>query len=284
MATCAADVETHLADYVASLRLPARLDDAVRYSLLGGGKRIRPVLAWLSCEATGADPRASLPAGCAIELVHAFSLVHDDLPSIDNDDLRRGRPSLHVHAGEADAVLAGDAMLALAFHLLGRTDDDQLSAALCRELAGATKDMIAGQVIDVAGEPTDVDSLARMHALKTGALITAACRMGGMCGRRSLGLSMDDLAELTTIGARIGLMFQIVDDLLDVEQASDAIGKPAGSDKSAGKRTYPDLIGIPACRAEVERLRSEAHDAIKHLGDTAGGLRLLVDALASRTH
>ncbi len=255
--------------------------DAIRYALLGGGKRLRPILAWHSCAAAGGRGELSLAAGAAVELIHAFSLVHDDLPAMDDDDLRRGKPTLHIHAGEAMAILAGDAMMAAAFETLVDSSP-RLGAALVRELSLATTGMIAGQVYDTLGgfPPglTDRQRLERVHANKTGALIRAACRMGAM----SAGAADPVLQSISDYADAIGLMFQVVDDLLDVEATPEQSGKRTRKDARAGKLTYPGLIGVDASRREIQRLQESAIEALKPLGPPADALRELCRHMAVR--
>ncbi len=279
-----AQVDAHMGAFVDGLPIPGNLADAVRYALLGGGKRLRPLLAWHCCEAVGGAGEQSLPSGAAVEFIHAFSLVHDDLPGLDNDDLRRGRPTLHKAAGEAMAILAGDAMLTMAFQtLLEQTPDPKVAARLCAELAQGTTGMIAGQVYDTLGgfAPglSDRDRLTLVHRNKTGALIRAACRMGALAG----GASDEALAAITTYGEDIGLMFQIVDDLIDVTQSAEHAGKRTNKDQDAGKLTYPGVLGIEASRAEVARSLAEAHGSLLGFGVRAGALRDLAEYLAVRT-
>ncbi len=273
---------------------PAPLREAVRYALLGGGKRLRPLLAWHCGVAAADDPDAgpaTLPAGAAVELVHAFSLVHDDLPAMDNDDMRRGRPTLHVHAGETMAILAGDAMLALAFAAVCSPSDrasPPRPGVCCRlvdELTRGTSGMIAGQVLDTvggfeAGEP-DADRVDRIHELKTGALLTAACRMGAIAGAD--GADGPRLDAIDRYASAIGLMFQIVDDLIDVEQTPEHTGKRTGKDADAGKLTWPTVHGVAASRAKIASLLDEAHAAAGSLGGHAGVLQDLASYLAQRT-
>lgn len=286
---CRLAVDAYLRDYVDSLALPPDLDDALRYALLSGGKRIRPVLAWLTCAALEVDPASVLPVCGAVELVHAFSLVHDDLPSIDNDDLRRGRPALHVHSGEAGAILAGDAMMTLSMHLLShRISSPALAARLVAELSIATCSMIVGQVMDLEGEAhgarVAADRLAEIHENKTGALITASCRMGAIVALHERGEAEEPaLTRVSTYARAVGLMFQIVDDLLDVEQSTEWIGKRARSDAAARKLTYPALHGTEASRAEIRRLHDAGVESVDFLGESGEPLRLLAGYLASRT-
>lgn len=279
-----AAVDSSLERFVASRALPPHLLDAIRYALLGGGKRLRPILAWRSGEAICGSGERAISAGAAVELVHSFSLVHDDLPAMDDDDLRRGRPTLHIRSGEAMAILAGDAMLALAFELLVESvKDATLADALVRELSQATAGMIAGQVYDTMGGLPDalspVDRLHLIHRNKTGALIRAACRMGAMCG----GPDAAGLHAVTRYAESIGLMFQIVDDLLDSEGSPEQTGKRTRKDAAAGKLTFPGVLGLEASRNEVERLRKEACDALKILGPRGRPLADLADMMATRT-
>lgn len=285
-----ARVDEHLSVGVGTLDLPKQLDEAVRYALLGGGKRTRPVLAWHSAVAVGGLGEASLGAGAAVELVHAFSLVHDDLPAMDDDDMRRGRPTLHIHSGEAMAILAGDVMLASAYSFLENASAGQgaLAQALTRELTAATKAMITGQVYDtmggLPGELSDADRLGLIHRNKTGALIRAACRMGAMCGLGEAAAGgAEALAAITAYADAVGLQFQVVDDLLDVEQTSEQIGKAAGKDAGAGKLTFPGVHGVAGSKRVVLELHDAAIAALEPLGDSADGLRQVATALAQRT-
>mgnify|MGYP000139975574 CR=1 FL=1 len=287
VAAPAAKVDEYLRAYIDSTELPANLKSAILYSLLGPGKRARPLLAWhsfVAVDASGADPARVLPAAGAAELIHSFSLVHDDLPGLDNDDLRRGRPTLHKHTSEAMAVLAGDSMLTLAFQLLTeRIDDRTIAARLCGELALGTNGMIAGQVYDTLGgfEPnlTDAQKLRTIHSHKTGMLIRASCRMGAICA----GADAAALAAITRYAEDIGLMFQIVDDLLDVTQSTAHLGKRAGKDQEAGKLTYPGIMGIEPSRQEVERLHTESLQMLEMFGARAEPLRHLATSMARRT-
>ncbi len=284
-------IEAHLEAWAAAQHLPANLLAAIRYSFLGAGKRLRPLLAWRSAQAVGGDGRAGLDAGLAVELVHCFSLVHDDLPAMDNDDLRRGKPTLHIHAGEALAVLAGDAMLSLAFgSIVERTADPQLAVALGRELALGTSSMIAGQVYDTLGElPAGLSAIDRVkliHDKKTGALITASCRMGAMLGLASISRPWQaarELAAITRFADAMGLMFQVVDDLIDVEQTSEHTGKRTSKDHQAGKLTYPGAMGVAESKAEVAHLLAAAIEALTPLGSPADPLRQLARFLSVRT-
>ncbi len=279
-------VDAALDRFVALSELPDNLREAIRYALLGGGKRLRPVLVWRCAEAVGGRGEDSLPAGVAIELIHAFSLVHDDLPALDNDDLRRGRPTLHKHAGEAMAILAGDAMLTLAFDALGQAAGlgDGLRLALIGELGEGTRAMIAGQVYDtLGGMPASLDDRARLeliHRNKTGALIRAACRMGAMLG--GAGPDSAGCAAVTRFAEDLGLIFQIVDDLLDVTASQETLGKATGKDAEAGKLTYPMVLGIDGTRREIDRVQADAEAALAPLGSAAAPLLDLSRSMARR--
>ena len=282
-------IERELVSSIDRAGYPPALDGAVRYAALDGGKRLRPLLAWHACQAVCGRGEPSLPACAAVELVHAFSLVHDDLPCMDDDDLRRGRPTLHRHAGEAMALLAGDAMLTLAFATAARIHDPTLAASLTTELSHATSAMIVGQTLDTLGhdEPAPTRAtLERIHANKTGALIRAAVRMGALAGladpdaRSDLG---DPLATLTDYAEAVGLLFQVIDDLLDVEQTEEQTGKRTGKDASSGKLTYPGLLGIEASHRAAAELHAKAVAALDPLGSRAAHLRELADFMAVRT-
>ncbi len=286
-------IEAYLKEAIASLPLPPALIAAMDYSALGPGKRARPLLAWHSFNAVcppGSDPAGCLPAAAAVELVHAFSLVHDDLPGLDNDDTRRGRPTLHKHTSEAMAILAGDALLTSAFQVLAeRVPSLTLQSRLMRELAVGTNGMIAGQVYDtLGGMPSDLDPIRKLeliHRHKTGMLIRAACRMGALSALEGHpGASrLDPLSCITLYAEAIGLMFQVVDDLLDVTQTSAHLGKKSNKDADAGKLTYPGVMGVEQTRAEVHRLYQLSLDAVEPLGEPAEPLRQLSTYMAVRT-
>jgi geranylgeranyl diphosphate synthase type II len=283
-ASAAALTEAYLDRWLSERPLPANLRAAMRYSLLGPGKRTRPILTIHSCVAVGGSADRAIVAAAAIEMVHAFSLVHDDLPAMDDDDLRRGRPTLHKHSGEAMAILAGDALLGLAVELvLKRLEPAGLAAAVCNELIQGCNDMIAGQVYDTLPEPADsvtpAERLEMIHRHKTGALIRAACRMGGRCGEATA----EQLAALSAYGDAVGHMFQVVDDLIDVTQTTEHLGKTAGKDADQDKLTYPALLGLEGTRREVERLREAAIQSLAGMDQRADPLRELADTLAVRT-
>lgn len=277
-------VDADLAGRIEQLDLPENLLDALRYACLSGGKRLRPVLTLLSCKALGGSPETAFPAAAALEMIHCFSLVHDDLPALDDDDMRRGRPALHIHSTEAMAILTGDIMISIGFEIIGQSDlPDTQRSLLTFELAHATTAMITGQVYDTIGgfgsEISESDRLALIHRNKTGALIRGACRLGAICGKAD----SEQLGALTDFGETIGLMFQIVDDLLDVTQSSEHIGKATGKDQSAGKLTFPGLFGIDASRQKILTLQTHALESIKPLGPPAAPLGELCNYLAIRT-
>ena len=261
---------------------PRRLQDAMRYAAMGGGKRARALLAYAGGELTGADPDDVDGPAAAVELIHAYSLVHDDLPCMDDDVLRRGKPSCHVAFGEAVALLAGDALQSLAFEVLARSPAREPAAqiALLAHASGSSG-MAGGQAIDLAtvGETLALNELERMHALKTGALIQAAVRLGAGCGRP---MSVDENDALDRYASAIGLGFQIVDDVLDVEGTATSLGKTAGKDAVQRKTTYASLLGLSAARERIEALRTDARSALRGFA-TARRLIELADWIASRT-
>jgi farnesyl diphosphate synthase len=267
------------------LDAPAGLGEAMRYAVLDGGKRLRPLLVLAACEAVGGLHEAALRAAVAVELIHAYSLVHDDMPCMDNDVLRRGKPTVHVQYGEAQAMLAGDAMQALAFEVL--TPDTgvppALQARLCRLLARSAghAGMAGGQAIDLAsiGLSLDEAALRDMHRRKTGALLQASVMMGAACGDTT----PEAEAGLRDYGAAIGLAFQVVDDILDVTQASETLGKTAGKDFHHNKPTYVSILGLEAARRHAAELRDQAHAALARSGlANAATLSLLADKVVER--
>lgn len=283
-ATLVESVQAYLGSILDQRDFPANLAEAMRYSLLGAGKRLRPILVIQSCQAVGGKVSEAMPAAAAIEMIHCFSLIHDDLPAMDDDDLRRGRPTLHRHTNEAMAILAGDALTGLAFEVvLTRMRPPESAVAVAAELARATNDMIGGQVYDTLGgfdgSISEERRLRVIHRYKTGALIRGSCRMGAICG------SADErqLAALITFGDAIGLMFQVIDDLLDVTQTTEHLGKAAHKDADKGKLTYPGVLGIESSRSEVQRLEAEAIKALEPLGEPAEPLCDLCRYMAVRT-
>lgn len=274
-------IEQALDHALATRELAPRLRDAMRYACLGGGKRVRPILVLRACEAVGGPWDAALPGAIALEMVHCFSLVHDDLPALDNDDLRRGRPTTHKAHGEPLAILAGDALMSVAMETALKSPINP--ATVAQELAWATTAMITGQVYDTLGgfegNPPDNERLRVIHLNKTGALIRCACRMGALCG----GATPAKLAALTAYGEAMGLMFQVVDDILDETQSTEHLGKAAGKDRDAGKMTYPAVHGLEASRRTVAELRETALRTVAELGSGADPLRAAAEALAIRT-
>ena len=270
------------ADHIA----PARLHQAMRYSVLGGGKRVRPLL----CHAAGAifGARAEVldvPAA-AVELIHAYSLVHDDMPCMDDDDLRRGKPSCHVAFDDATALLVGDALQTLAFQKLASplsriTANRQLEMLALLATASGSRGMAGGQAIDLAsvGLQLDLGALEFMHIHKTGALIRAAVLLGAHCGDAPA----DALENLGHFANRIGLLFQVVDDILDAEASSETLGKTAGKDAAQNKPTYVNILGIKEAKAMAAALRQDAHDALTTFGASAKRLHELADFIVDRT-
>lgn len=261
-----------------------RLEVAMRYAVLGGGKRLRPVLVYAAGRALGATNAELDAPAVAIELIHAYSLAHDDLPAMDDDDLRRGQPTLHKAFDEATAILAGDALQTLAFEVLAGTRHVRL-AALVATLASAAgrEGMVAGQALDLAavgGQP-DVAALAHMHRHKTGALIRAALRLGGL-----IAVAEDDprLAALAAYGDAIGLAFQIHDDVLDVVGDTQVLGKTSGADAARDKPTYPSLLGLDGARAKADGLLDDALAALAPLGERGTALAELARYMIERDH
>lgn len=261
---------------------PAGLGEAMRYAVLDGGKRLRPLLVLGASEAVGGNPEAALRAACAVELIHAYSLVHDDMPCMDNDVLRRGKPTVHVKFGEATALLAGDALQALAFELLAPADagvPEGVQARLCRLLAQAAggAGMAGGQAIDLAavGRSLSEDELRHMHRLKTGALLQASVMMGAACGEAP----RQALDGLSRYGAALGLAFQVVDDILDVTADSATLGKTAGKDAAQDKPTYVSLLGLERAQAHARELHAQARDALATTGLAGTGALLALAAM-----
>jgi geranylgeranyl diphosphate synthase, type II len=255
---------------------PATIHRAMRYSLFAGGKRIRPILCLEAARAVAGEASCAERAACSLEMVHTYSLIHDDLPALDNDDFRRGRPTCHKKFGEAMAILAGDGLLTLAFQVL---DDIRLVGELAAA-AGTVGGMIGGQVADLEGErqtPT-AELLESIHRAKTGALLRASVRMGAI----SAGADRTELDALTCYGMHMGLAFQIVDDLLDVEQSSEALGKTAGKDAQQQKITFPAVYGLEESHRMAEQERIGAHAALQSFGERGSRLRELADLIVQR--
>ncbi len=266
---------------------PAGLGQAMRYGVLDGGKRLRPLLVLAACDAVGGDTLAAMRAAVAVELIHAYSLVHDDMPCMDDDVMRRGKPTVHVKFGQAQAMLAGDAMQALAFEVLTPDVgvDAALQARLCGLLARAagSAGMAGGQAVDLAsiGLQLDEAALQAMHERKTGALLQASVLMGAACGATSAA----QWQALADYGGAVGLAFQVVDDILDVTQASDVLGKTAGKDQHANKPTYVSVLGITRSRERAQALHGEALAALAHAQLAAPQkLQQLADMVVDREH
>lgn len=266
--------------------VPGTLHAAMRHSVFAGGKRLRPALALAACGACGGDEERALGVACAVECMHTYSLIHDDLPCMDDDDFRRGHPTCHKVYGEAVAVLAGDALQPLAFGLLLESPpgNGYGVADLVRELAVAagSRHLIGGQVLDLEGETRQVSfgELRAIHEGKTAALLTSSLRLGGMVG----GADGVQLAALTKFGHALGLAFQVIDDILDVTQTSEKLGKTAGKDVEAGKSTYPAILGLEASRAEAARLTAEATGALEPFGGAARWLHEMAGHLLARDY
>jgi geranylgeranyl diphosphate synthase type II len=264
---------------------PENVHRAMRYSLFAGGKRVRPVLCIAAARAVQGDSAGIENAACTLELIHTYSLIHDDLPAMDDDDYRRGRLTCHKVFGEAMAILAGDALLTLAFQLLTQLPavDAERKVRLIEELSigsGTVGGMIAGQVFDIEGEgkaPT-TELLETIHRAKTGALLRASLRMGAIYA----GANGEELAALSCFGEHAGLAFQIVDDILDVEQSSEALGKTAGKDAAQKKITFPAVYGLEPSRQMAEKERVSAHKAVEMFGPRAQRLREIADMIVSR--
>ena len=265
---------------------PPTIHKAMRYSLFAGGKRLRPVLCLAAAEACGGTLEAALPAACAVECIHTYSLIHDDLPCMDNDDFRRGRPTSHKVFGEGISVLAGDALLTAAFEILTAAQGTPRYpvAALLKELAHASgsRALIAGQVADLEGEGKKLTlrELAFIHEAKTAALLTASIRLGAM----SANAIPAKLEALTAFGKNLGLAFQVIDDILDVTQTSEKLGKSAGKDVAAQKATYPALLGLEKARKEAQRLTAASLAALKPFEKNGDTLRAIGEYLVVREY
>jgi farnesyl diphosphate synthase len=287
MAERQARVEAALSEALPGGRhAPQRLHDAMRYAVLGGGKRGRPLLAFAAGELTGADPVRVSQAAIAVELIHAYSLVHDDMPAMDNDVLRRGKPTVHVEFDEATALLVGDALQSLAFEVLaqpGLTDDAAIQLRMLQLLATASgsRGMAGGQAIDLeaVGKPLELPELEFMHILKTGALIRAAVNLGALCGKQ---LNDAAMGKLDHYAKCVGLAFQVVDDVLDAEASTATLGKTAGKDAASNKPTYVSLLGLARARELAGELRADAHAALAGFGAEAERLKQLADYIVLR--
>lgn len=240
--------------------------DAMRHAVLGGGKRLRPLMTCAACEAFSGDYQVALPAACAFEFIHAYSLIHDDLPAMDDDDLRHGQAATHIAFGEANAILAGDSLHSLAFQSIAQapdlSDGAKLRCITVLSQAAGWPGMAGGQCLDIEAEGKDLSlpELEALHAAKTGALIQSSLEVGAYCAE----IDAEDprLTLLSTFGARIGLAFQVVDDILDVTQSSEVLGKPAGSDETLDKNTFPRLMGLEAAQQRADHLLEESLDLL----------------------
>ncbi len=284
---CQARIERVLAEWLPPSDIaPKRLHEAMRYAVLGGGKRVRPLLAFAAGEVTGAAVEQVQHAAAAVELIHAYSLVHDDMPAMDDDALRRGKPTVHVEFDEATALLVGDALQSLAFEILaaqplGGDAMRQIGMIGILAQASGSRGMAGGQAIDLAnvGKSLDLTELEFMHIHKTGALIRASVLLGAECGR----LSEPGRAALDHYAKCIGLAFQVVDDVLDAEASTATLGKTAGKDAANNKPTYVSLLGVARARERAQELRADACAALDALGPSARRLRELADFVVERT-
>jgi geranylgeranyl pyrophosphate synthase len=266
---------------------PGHLHEAMRYSVLGEGKRVRPILVYASGEAFGVGLDCLDSPACAVELIHAYSLIHDDLPAMDNDDLRRGRPTCHKAFNEATAILAGDALQALAFQILANSTSIRVRAEQRLKMinilaqASGSRGMAGGQAIDLAavGKQLNIAELENMHIHKTGALIRASVELGALSAENVHPAAFDKVSHYAKC---IGLAFQIQDDILDVESATEVLGKPQGSDKERGKPTYPDLLGLEGARKAARELHQQAIASLSQFDDKAAALRCIADYIIDR--
>ncbi|MBI2969760.1 MAG: (2E,6E)-farnesyl diphosphate synthase [Gammaproteobacteria bacterium] len=266
---------------------PERLHQAMRYAVLGGGKRIRPVLVYASGAAFGVEPGRLDGPACAVEMIHAYSLIHDDLPAMDNDDLRRGRPTCHRAFDEATAILAGDALQALAFHVLAHDPNIQVAPGQrlrmidTLALASGSLGMAGGQAMDLAavGQALTIEKLETMHLRKTGALIRASVELGALCFEKLEPAAFDEVSRFAHC---IGLAFQIRDDIIDIESDTETLGKPQGSDLAQNKPTYPQLLGLEGAKRTACTLHDQAIAALQDLGSAADGLRWIAEYIVER--
>jgi geranylgeranyl diphosphate synthase, type II len=280
------EVETALDQSIAVI-YPEKIYESMRYSLMAGGKRLRPILCLATCELVGGNAAIAMPTACALEMIHTMSLIHDDLPAMDNDDLRRGKPTNHVVYGEDIAVLAGDALLSYAFEMVTTTKDVpaprllQVITKLAQAVGAAG--LVGGQVVDLDSEgKPDIteETLTFIHTHKTGALLEASVLSGAMLA----GAEAADLAKLARYSQDIGLAFQIVDDILDITATQEQLGKTAGKDLQAQKATYPSLWGLEASRRKADELVAAAQKELSSWGEKAEALRAIADFITMRTH
>ncbi|MHC4870803.1 MAG: polyprenyl synthetase family protein [Planctomycetota bacterium] len=298
MKTQGAEVDKALEKYLPRLKEePAVLHEAMRYSTFAGGKRLRPALVLMACELLGGEKEKAMPAACAIEMIHTYSLIHDDLPAMDDDDYRRGKLSCHKAFGEAIAILAGDALLTLAFETIAKYSDKKHTADLVLSLSSAAGQagMVGGQVLDIEKEgekpgtksgvfeiePSDpIAKVEAIHSRKTGALITSAVEMGAIVG----GADKDQTESIISYGRKIGLAFQIKDDILDIESSSEKLGKTVGKDENSGKITYPAVLGMDKAKELLKETIIDAKRLLAEFKESALMLRLLADFIEERDH
>jgi geranylgeranyl diphosphate synthase, type II len=287
LAARAAEVDAALDAFLPKAKeKPATIHAAMRYTIFAGGKRLRPILCLAAAEACGGDPEAAIPPACAVEVLHTYSLVHDDLPCMDDDDLRRGRPTCHKVYGEGMAVLTGDALLTEAFLMLAQTQPAKRYpvGSYVAELAltgGSTK-LIGGQVMDLEGEGNKLTKaqLVKIHEAKTAALLTTSIRLGAMTANAT----DKQLEALSIFGRALGLAFQVIDDILDVTASTEVLGKTAGKDAAVEKATYPAILGLEKSRKEAAKLTKEAMDALLPFGKKAQRLREIAEYLLKREY
>lgn len=287
LTNCSRKIDTALGQFLPKATVkPGTLHEAMRYSIFAGGKRLRPALTLAAAEACGGNAKDAMPAACAVECIHTYSLIHDDLPCMDDDDLRRGRPTSHKVYGEGIAVLAGDALLTIAFEILTRTKPTHRysMSKMVSELAGSagSKWLVGGQVADLEGEGRKLSAsdLQYIHRCKTAALLTCSLRLGAM----SANASEQKLTALTVFGQSVGLAFQIIDDILDVTQSTEKLGKSAGKDVASQKATYPSIFGLEKSRMEAKRLTSKARKALEVFGSKKECLLAMAEYLLAREY
>lgn len=277
-------IQTEMAELIQSLRIPESLKEAMNYSLQAGGKRIRPILLLAVVEEFGAQHPDALKVAAAIEMIHTYSLIHDDLPSMDDDDLRRGMPTNHVVYGEALAILAGDALLTYSFGIISRLEhvssDDKIRLIDLMSVSSGAEGMVGGQVLDIEGEEKQLtlEELEQVHRLKTGALLTYSILAGGILSQAT----PEEMIALSRFGEHLGLAFQIQDDILDVTGTSEELGKTAGKDESSEKSTYPSLLTLPKAKEKLDFHASEALRAIDSLNRELPLLHGLTDLIVQR--
>lgn len=281
-------LERQMEESIRQLQAPAVLKDAMLYSLSAGGKRIRPMLLFATLDALGEDPQRGLFPACAIEMLHTYSLIHDDLPSMDDDDLRRGKPTNHKVFGEANAILAGDALLTFSFQMIAEAPEISIplraKVELIRELAlaGGAEGMVGGQIADIAGEDKvlELEELKYIHAHKTGKLLTFSV----MAGAISAGANEEMKKHLREYAMHLGLAFQIRDDLLDLDGNEEKLGKPVGSDEGNHKATYPALLGVEGAKEALETEIQRAYVSLRKTGAKTELLEAITDLIAKRDH